>query len=107
MRLNGVAAAFAGTDADAIIHGQDEDFAIAELALFATASASEDGVNRGLHELFVDADLQLDLSQQIDPVVTPSHTARLSALTAEPLAIHHRQPMDFDSSQGLFDGVEP
>lgn len=105
--LDRVAASFAGADADAVVHREHEDFAVAEFALIAAASSFEDGIDRRLHEFFVNADLQLNLSQQVDSVVTASHAAGLATLSSEALAIDDRQSVHFYSREGFFHGVEP
>src|SRR5947209_8057041 len=46
---------FTRADADALFHGENKDFAIAD---FAAACASDDGVDRGLDEGVIHADLE-------------------------------------------------
>ncbi len=57
--LNRFAAALAGANADAIIHGQDKDLSVTDLACFAGAAAFQDCIDRGLHKRFIDRNLQL------------------------------------------------
>src|ERR1700726_3234492 len=45
--------ALAGADADAVVHRQDEDLAVANLPLGAGPASGNDGVDRGLDEVFV------------------------------------------------------
>src|SRR5436309_10883582 len=63
---DGLAAALAGADADAVLQRQHEDLAVADLAGVAGAGGVHDRLDRRLHERLVDGDLQLDLRQQPD-----------------------------------------
>src|SRR5438874_2254173 len=62
---NGLGAALAGADADAVLQRQDEDLAVADAALGAGAAGLHDGVDRRLDEVLVNRDLQLHLAQQL------------------------------------------
>lgn len=104
--LDGFSAAFSRANADAIVHRKNEDFAIANFAVFTAAAAFQNGIDGGLHEFFVHADLQLHFAKQADAVVAASHGSGLASLSAKPLAIHDRQAVHLHAGQCLFDGIQ-
>ena len=57
--LAGLGTALAGANANAVIHRKDENLAITGLAIWVASPSRLDGGNGGLHELFVDRNLQL------------------------------------------------
>src|SRR5581483_10534968 len=62
---NGLGAALAGADANAILQGENEDLAVADAPFRAGASGFHDRVDGWLDKIFVDRDLQLYLTQQV------------------------------------------
>src|SRR5438105_3886764 len=69
---DGLGAALAGADADAVVHREDEDLAVTDLAVGAAATGLDDGVDGRLDEVFVDRDLELDLSEQVHGKLVPA-----------------------------------
>lgn len=63
MLLNCFRTSFACPDTNAIVHRQDEDFAIANLTLFARPSGFQDGIDGRLYELVIDGNLKLHLTE--------------------------------------------
>ena len=106
MKLDRFRAAFAGSNADAFIHGQDEDFAVTDLAFVAAAGAFQDGADRGLDEFIVNSDLQLDFAHQVERVLMAAESTDLAFLSTEALAIKDGQAKDFDLGQRLLDGFQ-
>ena len=62
--LDRAAAVFFGADADAVLHGDDEDLPVADFPA-AVLGALEDGFDAGVDELVVDSDLDADLGDQV------------------------------------------
>ena len=62
-RLNGVDAAFARANPNAIFHGENEDFAVANFAVCTRSATIHDGPDRGLDKLIIHRNLQLNLAQ--------------------------------------------
>src|SRR5262249_39265340 len=58
--------ALAGANPNAVVQREDEDLAVADLAVGSAASCFEDGVYCGFDEILIHRDLELDLSQQVD-----------------------------------------
>lgn len=102
--LDRFAAAFSGADADAVVHRQYKDLAVAN---FAGMASFENRVDGGFDELFVYRDLQLDFPQQIHTEFVSSIDSGLAFLPSKPLAIHHGQTKHLDFGQGFFDGFKP
>ena len=105
-RLDRFATRFAGANADAVVHGQDKDLAIADLTRLSAASPLEDRVNGRPDERFIDRNLQLDLPQQIHAELVSPVNASLAFLPSEALTIHNGQPEDFDLGQSFLDGFQ-
>src|SRR5262245_48044908 len=63
-RANCIRAAFAGADSNALIHGQHENLAVADLARVAAACSTDDSVDSRFDECVVDRDLHLELGNQ-------------------------------------------
>ena len=63
-RSDGLSAAFAGADSDAIFEREDEDLAVADLARVAGASGVNDRFHGRFDEGIIDGDLQFQLGQQ-------------------------------------------
>lgn len=47
------------SDTNTVIHRQDKNLTIADLALLASSSTLHNGIDRGLNKLFIDGNLQL------------------------------------------------
>ncbi len=102
--LDRFAAAFAGADADAVVHRQNKNFAVAN---FAGMAPFENRVDGRFDEFFVDGNLQLNFSQQIHAEFVTAVDAGLTFLTSKSLAIHHGQAKHLDFGQGFFNGFKP
>ena len=50
-------ASFAGSDSNTVVHGQDKDFAVADLSLLARLAAFGNRFDRRFHKLFIDRNL--------------------------------------------------
>src|SRR4029077_2014702 len=98
--------AFAGPDADAIVHRKDEDLAITDLAVGAAPPCLDDRIDGRLDEVFIDRDLEFDLPQQVDRKLVSAVNFRVPFLTAETLYVHHCQSEDLDVRESLFDRLE-
>src|SRR5690242_8548247 len=61
---DGLAAALAGADSDAVFEWDDEDFAVADLAGVAGARAVNDRFDRGFGEGIVDGDFEFQFGEQ-------------------------------------------
>jgi len=94
---------FAGADADAIVHRQDEDFSVADLSRLARAAAFDDRVDRRFDKIVVHGNLQLHFAEQIDADFAAAIDFGLPFLSAKALDIHDRQPHDLDFRKGRFD----
>ncbi len=94
--LDGFGTAFAGTDADAIVHREDENFAISDLAFFAGFGSGYDGVDGWFDEVIIDRDLQLDFAEQVDRDFVAAIGTDLPLLSTEALAVEDRQAEHFD-----------
>ena len=77
--------ALAGPDPDAIVHRQDEDLAVADLAVGTAPTRLDDRVDGRLDEVLVDGDLELDLAEQVDRKLVASVDFRISLLSPEAL----------------------
>lgn len=97
-------AAFARADADAFVHGEHEDLAVADVAC---ARALADAFDGGLDELVVDRDREADLLQQVDFLKRAAPHVDVSALLA---AAQRVRDGDFEDAAGvkrLLDGIQP
>src|SRR4051794_30157513 len=99
-------AALAGPDPDAVVHRQDEDLAIADLAVRPAPARLDDRVDRRLDEVLVDGDLQLDLPEQVHRDLVPPINLGVTLLTPEPLDVGHGEPEDLDLREGFLDRFE-
>jgi hypothetical protein len=95
-QLDCVRAAFTGPDADAIVHGKHKDLTISNLTFVASAGRLHNRLNGWLNEVFVDRDLELNFSEQIDRGFLATIDAQLPFLPSKALAIHDRQAKDFN-----------
>ena len=100
-RLDRFPPPFAGPNANAVVHWQDEDFTVADLAFIAGAAPFDNRPDRRLDEIVVDGDLKLDLTEEIHFVLMAAIQLRLPFLPAETLAIEDRQAKDLNLSQRL------
>jgi hypothetical protein len=95
-------ATLAGADADAVVHRQDKDLAVADLALVAAAAPFDDRVDRGFDEVIVHGDLQLHLAEQIHFVLVTAIELGLPLLPTKALAIEDGEAKDLDFGEGSF-----
>lgn len=101
--LNRVAAALARADANAVIHRQNKNLSIADLAVLASPATFDDRINRWLDKVVVHRDLQLHFAKQIHLVFVTTIELGLSLLPAKALAIEHRQAEYLNFGKGRFD----
>lgn len=85
--LDRFVAGFPGPNSNAVVHRQDKDFTIADLATRFAATTLQDGFDGGIDEVLVDSDLQLDFAQQIDAEFSATIVARLALLSSKALAV--------------------
>lgn len=100
--LDRFASAFARADADAVVHREDKNLAVADLPFFAAPAAFNDGADRLLDEIVVDGDLQLHFPQEVHFVFVAAIQFGLPLLPPETLAIEHRQAEHLDFREGGF-----
>src|SRR5690349_13545241 len=81
-RPNRLPSLFSRADAVALLEGEDEDLAVADLAVALGAGGFEDGLDGGLDEVLVDRDLQLDLGKQPDDALAAAEGFLEPALAA-------------------------
>ena len=78
----------------------DEDFAVADLAGLCSTGDRFDGlVDLGLG----DSDLDLDLGQETDGVLSAAVNFRMAFLAAISLDFRHRESVNADGGQGVTD----
>src|SRR5690606_4959102 len=98
-----VAPAFAGTDANGLLHRRDEDLAIADLA---GVRGLDDGVDDRLAALGRHHDVHADLGQEIHHVLGAAVKFGMPLLAAETLDLGDGQPVDVQFGQGFADFVQ-
>src|SRR5689334_4661485 len=96
----------AGADPDAVVHREDEDLAVADLAVGPTPPRFEDGVDGRFDEVLIDGDLELDLAEQVDRDLVPAIDLGIPLLAAESLNVHDGQAEDLDLREGFLDSLE-
>jgi len=84
---DGLGAGLARADADAAGQIDDEDFPVADVP---AARALDDGVDRRLHEVFVDRDPHLDLFEQVDLGADTAIALGVAALLAAAHRVGYR-----------------
>src|SRR5262249_25523173 len=93
----------AGANADDVLDGQDEDLAVAD----ATGACGPPDDFRGAFGLLVaDAELDLDLGQEVHHVLGAAIQLGMSLLAAESLHLRDRHPLDPLASQSILHLVE-
>jgi hypothetical protein len=98
--------AFSGADANAIVHGQYKDFAVANLTLLSRLGGGQNGVDRWLNKVVVDSDLQLNFTQQVKRRIGHSLRRNLPALPPETLTINDCQTENLNFGQSQFNGFK-
>lgn len=78
--LEGVFAAFAGSDSDGVDDFGDKDFAVAE---FAGLGGRHDGIDTVIQLMILDDDIEFDFRHKIEGVSAASEGAGLALLAAE------------------------
>lgn len=96
-------AALAGSNSNAIVHRQNKDFAVADLAFLARFRGIDDCVHGRFDEVIVDGNLQLNLSQQINRDLVSAVSSDLAFLSTKSLAIQNREAKHFYFRQRLLD----
>src|SRR5438309_6157803 len=96
MRLEGVHIAFARADADGLLEGTDEDFAIADLA---GAGRGGDRFDRAVDQLASDRHFNLQLRQEAHGVFGAAIDLGVALLTAIAFDFSHRQSVDADAGE--------
>src|SRR5665213_3647372 len=103
VRLNRVGAALAGADADRLLDGRDEDFAVADAPGMRRLL---DRLDRALnHRIFHD-DFDLHLGQEVDDVFRAAIELGMALLPAEALGLDDGDPFDADLVQGLLHFIQ-
>lgn len=97
---DGVFAGFLGADADGILEGEDEDFAVANFAGFGGGG---DGLGGFFNEFVGDDDFEFDLREEIDGVLTAAVDFRMAFLASESLDFGDGHSLDADFGEGFFD----
>ena len=100
---NGIRSGFAGTDPDALIHRQNEDFTIADVA---GPSAGDDTVDRRLDILIVDRDGNPYRAEQIDFADGTAVGGNVPFLLAASQSVADRHLEDVPLVQLLLDRIQ-
>src|SRR5262245_47600835 len=82
--LDSVQPGFPGPDADRFLDIGNKDFAVADATGLGSAA---DGVDRFLHEIVADHDLDFDLGQEVHDVFRTAIELRMALLPAEALGL--------------------
>ena len=61
-QLNSFAAPFTGTDANAVVEGQDKDLPVTDFAFFTGPTTLNDGVDRRFDKIVIHGNLELHLA---------------------------------------------
>src|SRR5262249_29858417 len=93
-RPDGFAAAFAGTNADAVLQRQHEDLAVADLSRLGGAGGMHDRLDGGLDEGVVDGDFELELGQQPHLELAAAVDLGVAALPAAAADVAHGHEVD-------------
>ena len=101
--LDGGGAALAGADADGVFDGEDEDFAVADLA---GAGVLEDRVDHGVQRGGVDHDLDADFGQVVDLHLLSAVLLDHAALRAAAANFGDRHADDADLFESVADDRE-
>ena len=99
-----VRAALAGADADAFVHREDEDLAVADVA---GAGAFDDGLDRLLDEVVVHADGEAHLLVQRHLLGGAAVHVDVAALLPAPERVGDGHLVDLAGEERLLDGVQP
>ena len=86
---DGFRSAFSCSNTNAVVHGQDEYFTIADLPLLAGLRRRQYGIYRRFDKVIIDGNLQLHFAKQIDRNLMPALSTRLAFLPTEALAVEH------------------
>jgi len=106
MASNRFAATFTGSDADAFIHREHEDFPVADLTTFAGAAAFDDGRDGRLHEVVVDSNLKLHFAEKVYRDLVTTIGFGMATLPPETLHIEDRKSKDFHFRQRFLHTLE-
>src|SRR5947209_15013542 len=98
MRLKGVHVAFAGADADGLLEGTDENFAVADLA---RAGSRRDRFDRAVDEVGCDRDLDFQLRQGAHGIFGAAVDFGVALLAAVAFDLGDRQTVHADAGQSI------
>lgn len=98
--LERVFVAVAGADANDLLDGADEDFAVADLA---GASRVGNGVNDFINLRVFDGDFDFDLRQKVDGVFGATVAFDVTLLAATTANVGNGHTHDADIGEGTFD----
>ena len=104
MSADRLGAAFSRADADALVHGEHEDLAVADVS---GARAFANAFDGRLDEFVVDRDREADFFQQVDFLKRAAPHVDVSALLS---AAQRVRDGDFEDAAGvkrLLDGIQP
>lgn len=104
MSADRLGAAFARADADALVHGEHEDLAVADVP---GARALADAFDGRLDKFVVDRDREADLLQQVDFLKRAAPHVDVSALLAAAQRVRHGDFEDAAGVKRLLDGIQP
>src|SRR5205085_11580805 len=101
--LDSVQPGFAGPDADRFLDIGNEDLAVADATGLGSAA---DGVDRLLHQIVADHDLDFDLGQEVHDVFRTAIQFRMTFLPAKALGLGNGDTLQSDFLKRLFHLVE-
>src|SRR5262249_38100972 len=101
--LDSVQPGFAGPDADRFLDIGNEDFAVADATCLGS---SADGVDRLLHQIVADHDLDFDLGQEVDDVFRTAIQFRVALLPSKALGLGDGDALQSDFLKRLLHLVE-
>ncbi len=95
---NGIAAGFAGTDADGVFNGRNEYFAITD---FSGVGTFNDGFGHGGCVFIVDDDFQFHLGEKIHGVFTATVNLGMAFLAAESFDFRNGHSLNADFGESF------
>src|SRR6478735_1786974 len=98
MRLKGVDIAFAGADADGLLEGTDEDFAVADLA---GAGSRRNRLDRAVDEIACDRHFDFQLRQEAHGIFGAAVDFGVALLAAVAFDLGYRQTVHADGGEGV------
>jgi hypothetical protein len=101
--LNRIQPGFAGSDANGLLYLGDKNLSIANAAGLRRAP---DGIDRLVHHIVAEHDLDLHLRQKIDDVFGAGIEFRMALLAPEPFGFCDRDALESDLLQSLLYFIE-